>query len=84
MANPGAPNMNESQFFMTVDQCSWLDRKHTIFGKIEGQTIFNLLAIAELETDSNDRPVCEPMPMILSAQVIDNPFDDIEPRLAQA
>lgn len=81
MANPGAPNMNESQFFMTVDQCPWLDRKHTIFGKIEGQTIFNLLQIAEQETDSSDRPVGDPMPMIVSAQVIDNPFDDIVPRV---
>lgn len=62
---------------MTVDQCPWLDRKHTIFGKIEGQTIFNLLQIAEVETDSNDRPINEPLPMLLSASVIENPFDDI-------
>jgi peptidyl-prolyl cis-trans isomerase SDCCAG10 len=83
MANPGATNMNESQFFMTVDQCPWLDRKHTIFGKIESQTIFNLLQISELETDNNYQPVFEPLPMIISANVIDNPFDDIEPRIAK-
>jgi peptidyl-prolyl cis-trans isomerase SDCCAG10 len=80
MANPGAVNMNESQFFMTVDACPWLDRKHTVFGKIEGQTIFNLLAISELETDSNERPVNLPLPMIIRAEVIENPYDDIEPR----
>lgn len=59
--------MNESQFFMTVDGCPWLDRKHTIFGKVEGPTIFNLITISEQETNEADRPICEPMPMIINA-----------------
>jgi len=64
---------------MTVGECQWLNNKHTIFGKIDGNTIFNLLNISEVETDE-DRPICEKIPKILSALVVENPFDDIVPR----
>ena len=67
---------------MTVDQCPWLDKKHTIFGKIDGQTIFNLIRISDLETDQQDRPVHDPTPIIERALVITNPFDDIVARTA--
>ena len=32
MANESAPNTNQSQFFVTLDACEWLNGKHTIFG----------------------------------------------------
>lgn len=65
---------------MTVDACPWLDKKHTIFGRIEGPTYYNLVKISELETGPQDRPLSDPLPKILRTEVISNPFDDILPR----
>ena len=77
MANSGAKDTNGSQFFITLERTDWIDRKHTIFGKVVGHTIYNAIQIAEVETDG-DRPV-EPFPKILKTEVLWNPFDDIVP-----
>ncbi|KAL1552328.1 cytochrome P450 monooxygenase 57 [Salvia divinorum] len=77
---PDTPNSNGSQFFITLDRCDGLDKKHTIFGKITGDSIYNLLTLSEVECDKNDRPL-DPLPKILSAEVLWNPFDDMVPRV---
>ena len=64
-ANANVRDTNNSQFFITLDQCPWLDRKHTIFGKVEGDTVFNLARIGDVDTDADDRPEGEP-PAVLS------------------
>jgi peptidyl-prolyl cis-trans isomerase SDCCAG10 len=70
------PNQNTSQFFITLDRCEWLNGKHTIFGKVVGNTIFNVLRIADWSPiDENERPQ-EPV-RITSTLVLSNPFDDI-------
>ncbi|CAN6539639.1 unnamed protein product [Malus baccata var. baccata] len=79
-ANAGTPNSNGSQFFMNLDRSDWLDKKHTIFGKVTGDSIYNLVRLGELETDKEDRPL-DPPPRILSVEVLWNPFDDIVPRV---
>lgn len=66
---------------MTLDACEWLEGKHTIFGKVEGNTIYNLMKISEVETDAKtSRPICDPIPKILRIEVTINPFSDIIPR----
>src|SRR5688572_31051079 len=56
MANAG-PNTNGSQFFIvTVDDASWLNGKHTVFGRVTaGQDVAD--AISFVERDGRDRPV---------------------------
>ena len=79
MANAGGRDTNGSQFFITLERTDWIDRKHTIFGKVTGHTIYNALQIADLEVDG-DRPV-EPYPKILKTEIVWNPFEDIVPRV---
>ncbi|GAM24116.1 hypothetical protein SAMD00019534_072910 [Acytostelium subglobosum LB1] len=72
------PDNNQSQFFITLDAAESLTRRHTLFGRVAGDTVFNALKMNEIELDESDRPLFPPK--IISTEVMHNPFDDIVPR----
>lgn len=78
MANENNVDQNRSQFFITLAPAEHLNQKHTIFGKVVGDTIFNVLKMGEMEVDKEDRPLFPPK--IKSVKVLHNPFDNIVPR----
>lgn len=84
MANDNVRNSNRSQFFITLDRTDELQNRHTIFGKVaaDGNTIFNVLKIGQAEVGADERPVYPPK--IKSIEILDNPFEDIVPRITAA
>ncbi|SGZ30641.1 BQ5605_C049g12422 [Microbotryum silenes-dioicae] len=80
MANQGR-NTNLSQFFFTLDRADELYQRNTLFARVAaGDTLFNVLKIGEVELEpGTDRPVYPPK--IHSIRILDNPFEDIVPRI---
>ncbi|KAH6916521.1 cyclophilin-like protein [Coprinopsis sp. MPI-PUGE-AT-0042] len=81
-ANNGKKNSNDSQFFVTFDRADELHGKHTLFGRVIGDTIYNVMKLSEMEIDKNNKPVYPPK--IKSIRIVDNPFPDIIPRITAA
>ncbi|EDW94194.1 spliceosome-associated protein CWC27 homolog [Drosophila yakuba] len=78
MANSGKDD-NGSQFFFTFAATPELQSKNTLFGKITGDTIYNMLKLEEGIVDHQERPLHAHR--IVSTEVLSNPFDDIVPRV---
>ncbi|OAD53694.1 Peptidyl-prolyl cis-trans isomerase CWC27 like protein [Eufriesea mexicana] len=78
MANAGEDD-NSSQFFFTPGSTLGLHNKHTIFCKVTGETIYNMLELEEVLVDENDRAVYHPR--LIKIIILNNPFSDIPPRI---
>ncbi|CAF5009234.1 unnamed protein product [Rotaria sp. Silwood1] len=76
MVNQG-PNTNASQFFFTLGSTPELDKKNTLFGKVVGNTLFNMLKLGEGEI-IGEIPVHKHK--IIKAEIISNPFDNMVSR----
>ncbi|OAD59312.1 Peptidyl-prolyl cis-trans isomerase CWC27 like protein [Eufriesea mexicana] len=71
---------NDFQFYFTLGSTSELQNKHTIFGKVTGETIYNMLKLKEALVDEvNLTPLYAPK--MVKAELLNNPFSDIIPRI---
>ncbi|KAF4632291.1 hypothetical protein G7Y89_g5830 [Cudoniella acicularis] len=78
MANDGTENSNGSQFFLTLDNTPELQGKNTLFGRVEGETIYNVARMGEMEVGEGERPLYPVK--ITSVEVLVNPFKDMVKR----
>ncbi|KOS22074.1 Peptidyl-prolyl isomerase CWC27 [Escovopsis weberi] len=79
MANEGRPDTNGSQFFFTLDKAEELNGKNTMFGRVAGDTIYNLAKIGESEVDeATERPLYPVR--IERVEILVNPFEDMKKR----
>eukprot|EP00211_Chloroparvula_japonica_P014530 CAMPEP_0119154644 /NCGR_PEP_ID=MMETSP1310-20130426/51083_1 /TAXON_ID=464262 /ORGANISM="Genus nov. species nov., Strain RCC2339" /LENGTH=254 /DNA_ID=CAMNT_0007147183 /DNA_START=93 /DNA_END=854 /DNA_ORIENTATION=+ len=81
MANTG-PHTNGSQFFITLGNTPELTDQNTLFGKVVGDTIYNVIKANDFMVGNDDRPTHPPV--ITSVEILHNPFDDIIPRSKKA
>lgn len=72
---------NGNQFFIVLNRAPSLDGKHTLFAKVVGQTVYNLVRLSEVDVDKNDKPT--ELPRILRAELVWDPFEDLEPRISK-
>ena len=77
----GKRGSNTSDFFITLDKCEWLNGKSTIFGKVTGDSVFNILKVGDVPVDKDDKP--HRPPILTRTEVMLNPFPDIKPRMAK-
>ena len=85
MANSGRKDDNGSQFFLTLGKTEELNGRNTMFGKIVGDTIYNLMKMGEadlVDGEGSERPLYPTK--ITGTEVLVNPFEDVVPRVVKA
>ena len=85
MANTGRKDDNGSQFFLTLGKTEELDGRNTMFGRVVGDTIYNLMKMGEAELvggEGSERPLYPTK--IVETEVLVNPFEDMVRRKVKA
>ena len=78
MANEGVTGSNRSQFFLTLGETKELEGRNTLFGRVVGDTIYNLMKMGEAELqagEGSERPIYPTK--ITGAEILVNPFEDM-------
>ncbi len=79
MANESIPDTNGSQFFFTLGKTEELTNKNTMFGRVAGDTIYNLAKMGEAEiAEGTERPLYAIK--ITHIEILTNPFEDMKKR----
>ncbi|CAF3551050.1 unnamed protein product [Fusarium graminearum] len=78
-ANESRPDTNGSQFFFTLDTAEELNGKNTMFGRIAGDTVYNLAKMGEGEVDEATERPTYPV-KIERIEILINPFEDMKKR----
>lgn len=68
MANAGKDD-NSSQFFFTLAPTPDLQNKHTIFGKVTGETIYNMIKLEDTMVDQVSQ-YCVPLQLFLWYRIL--------------
>ncbi|KAI9800467.1 MAG: Peptidyl-prolyl isomerase cwc27 [Piccolia ochrophora] len=81
MANGGKRDDNGSQFFLTLGKTEELNGRNTMFGRVAGDTIYNLMKMgeAELRDDGSEMPLYTTK--VTGTEILVNPFEDMVPRV---
>lgn len=85
MANEGTKGSNGSQFFLTLGETRELEGRNTLFGRVVGETVYNLMKMGEAELQggsSSERPVYPTK--VTGAEILVNPFEDMVRRQVKA
>lgn len=84
MANTGRKDDNGSQFFLTLGKTEELSGRNTLFGRVAGETIYNLMRMGEAEVvgEGSERPLYPTR--VTGAEVLVNPFEDMVRRETKA
>jgi len=79
MANEEVADTNSSQFFFTLGKAEELTGKNTVFGRVAGDTIYNLAKMGESEVQPGTERPLYPV-KITGIEIIANPFTDMKRR----
>jgi len=85
MANTGKKDDNGSQFFLSLGKTEELNGRNTMFGRVVGDTIYNLMKMGEadqVDIQGSERPLYPTK--IIGSEVLINPFDDMVRREIRA